>query len=506
MGLGQRLDATEAGNRGLIASSRPATLNVPSVGDLKVRWWLFENGDHVRRRAAKGNVALFVANGQVHHSWDRARFRDLVDHRYRRVSERIIVEIDTAQVPQKTRVRIFSSFRDTLLKSPEAVAIEDAIADWLSKEGDLDEAESKFTREALRTAGTRVSAALRRNLNRALKSKIPGLVAAGPGGRSGGGTTKPPKPRPKEDLLPEPTMLTGPEALEIVPGERKSFYLVCNAVDGFVPDVGELVITAEQGAPEFSYGIGDLRQGRVHISLLAPEDASLGTYELRAALSWMKRAGGFTTLGWPIKVKLVKEHAVRKADGGKKKRQRGEGGDVALVWDRPNENNEWGEDVVGELQEMKGDDLAKLRPEEYADLDGMQEKVATIVLNEEFPGLKSYLGAGAHQIGDAWITARKERYALAVGVTVARLTLQEDELRRKHTDWERQHNGREEPPRPMDEKQMVRALQQHAAGVLVVLPSGEQLWDEPSSDVAESDGHAVAASVTLSGEPAGPGE
>jgi hypothetical protein len=58
----------------------------------------------------------------------------------------------------------------------------------------------------------------------------------------------------------------------------------------------------------------------------------------------------------------------------------------------------------------------------------------------------------------------------------------------------------------MDEKQMVRALQQHAAGVLVVLPSGEQLWDEPSSDVAESDGHAVAASVTLSGEPAGPGE
>ena len=83
---------------------------------------------------------------------------------------------------------------------------------------------------------------------------------------------------------------------------------------------------------------------------------------------------------------------------------------------------------------------------------------------------------------------------MAVGVTVARLTLAEEELRRKRTEWERHRNGGEEPPAPMDEKQMQRALLEHAAGVLALLPEAEQFLEEVSGgDAAAPD--VIAASL-----------
>jgi hypothetical protein len=75
-GLGQRLDG---GGEGLLDASRPATISVPGLGDVRVRWWLFENSDRVRHRAAKGHTVLFITGGHVHHAWDRQRFTTLVE-------------------------------------------------------------------------------------------------------------------------------------------------------------------------------------------------------------------------------------------------------------------------------------------------------------------------------------------------------------------------------------------------------------------------------------------
>ena len=64
-GLGQRLDKTGTGD-GLLNASRVSRVPVPGLGEVGVRWWLFENTDRRRRRAAKGFVTLFVTGGQVH--------------------------------------------------------------------------------------------------------------------------------------------------------------------------------------------------------------------------------------------------------------------------------------------------------------------------------------------------------------------------------------------------------------------------------------------------------
>jgi hypothetical protein len=491
MGLGQRLE----GSKGLLAASRPATISVPSLGDVRVRWWLFENSDRVRQRVAKGHTVLFTAGGHVHHAWDRRRFTTLVERR-RRVAECIIVEIDTKAIPQKQRVLIFSSFRDAMLKRKENLALEQAIADWLGKEPDLDEAETRFTSQALRSTGEGVTAAFRQRLNRAIRTRVPGLVAGGHGRRHG----RPPQPKPREDLHVEPTTFTGPEQIEVVPGRRKVFYMQANAVDGFVPDGGNIDIGTEEMAPDFAYGVGDLRHGRLQVSVLAPENATLGTYRVEVALFWFRTVGGYTSLIWLVQVKVVAD--VKPPSPQTESKRKGaspaDRGQIAFLWQQPNEHNHWHEKIVGELQDLQGDQLAELDHEAYGDLKGVEQTIPTIVLNERFGELHRYLSATAPRVGDRGLDGRKDRYALAVGVTVANLWIQEDKLKRAHMAWTESDNG-QEPPQPMSEEQRQRALIEHARGVIVLLPDYDQLFaDEEDLDFAAA-GQATTTTPAMVG-------
>jgi hypothetical protein len=221
-GLGQRLDST-TGDAGLLDASGISRVPVPGVGEVGVRWWLFDNPDRRRRRAAKGYAAVFIRGGQVHHSWSTGRFTQLVEGR-RRVAKLIVVEIDTEGLDQQENYRIFSSFRDVVMKSPQAMALERAVADWLSRDADLEDAETQLTIKALGGGDGKISAAFRDRLNRAVRAQVPGLGGAGLGMGAGGDRPKPPKPRPQEELYPEPTTFTGPEAIEVLPGQRKSFH------------------------------------------------------------------------------------------------------------------------------------------------------------------------------------------------------------------------------------------------------------------------------------------
>lgn len=468
MGLGQRLEATGTA-QGLIESTKgQARLSIPEVGEVGLRWWLFDEEDKRRKRSARGYVALFTTGGQVHHTWDTQRFKTLVDGR-QRVARRIVVEIDADSVEQKKRVRIFSSFRDAILKSPEATALERAVADWLANDPDLEEAEARFTREALRASDQEISTTLRDRLNRAIRSRASGL-----GGRQLGPAPRPrpPAPRPADELYAEPTEFVGPESLEALAGQRKVIYMKCNAVDGFVPARGEVEVAVGSGGA-LSYGVGDLRRGRLQLSLSIPDDLALGSYPVDVRLSWMRTAGGTATLSWPVALDVVPQlHLVKPPAGGhgKKPTTRSE---FAFLWSKHEDEEGWDEQTAGELKHIRGTDLALAHPKTYGDLKDVEETVPTILLNDHFRDYHSYLNSSARSVEN--LNIRRDRYAIAVGTAVANLYLIEEKLRKAHLEWEQEANGRDEPERPMTDTQLKRALAEHARGVLTLLPEFDQI-------------------------------
>jgi hypothetical protein len=475
MGLGQRLDATDE-DKGLVDASRgQARLTIPDVGDVGVRWWLFDDEDKRRRRAARGHVALFTTGGQVHHAWDTQRFKTLVEGR-QRVARRVIVEVDTDSVDQKKRVRIFSSFRDAVLKSPEAAALELAVAEWLASDPDLEDAEARFTREALRSSDQEISAALRDRLNRAIRARSAGVGGRQPGP---GPRPKPPAPRPAEELYAEPTEFVGPESLKAVPGERKALYVKCNAIDGFVPARGEVEVAAPLG---LTYGIGDLRRGRLQLSLAVPDSAPLGNHKITVSLTWMRAAGGTATLSWPITLELVSEIPAPVPPRGRHGRKPTTRSEFAFLWSDPEHEDGWSDQVVGELLQIRGAELAEAQPQTYGDLKGVEETVPTVVLNERFRDLANYLRGTVAKASDQQLHGRRDRYAVAVGAAVANLYLIEEKLRKAHAAWEQEANGREEPERPMTEAQLKRALAEHARGVLTLLPEFDELLGDVDRD------------------------
>ena len=101
----------------------------------------------------------------------------------------------------------------------------------------------------------------------------------------------------------------------------------------------------------------------------------------------------------------------------------------------------------------------------------------------------------APKVSDQALEMRKEKYALAVGVTVANMWVQEEKLGKAHTRWEEEKNG-EEPERPMSEAQIQRALVEDARGVIVLLPE----FDTAIGDVGQAeDEPAPEASIPAAG-------
>ena len=472
-GLGQRLEPLKAGDGTILGRSRWQTIAVPGVGDVRMRWWLFEDLDKRRTRTAKGFVAIFTTNGQIHHAWDSQRLQQMVDNR-RRVGQRLFVQIDCDNIELKTRYKVFDSFRAQIRRGPEGRGLEEAVADALAHDADLDDFESAFVRQSLASSAQNITANFRKRLNRALRTRVPGLAPIPGKGRG----PKPPKPKDDADLHDEPTSMTGPEEVTLLIGGRATAYMEINAIDGFVPDRGEITLEGRI-AMEPSLSVGDLRKGRLRLTLTASAEMPEGAIEVDVALSWMRKNGGLGRTTWPMRINVVSkiEARVKPEPKGGATGPTKDGGDVAFIWVAGRDQG-WGDTVVGELQDLKGDDLAHQPGDAYTDLKGVEDLIPTIVLNRDFGDWAGYKRTIAKGASDATLDTRNERYGVAVGIIVANMTLEERKLTKKHDAWEAKQNGTEEPSKAMTTEQMQRALAEAARGVVSLMPDFDALTAE----------------------------
>lgn len=472
-GLAQRLERMDVGP-GLIERTDWTSVPVPDVGHVRMRWWLFDDVDARRRRAAKGYVVLFTTNGQIHHAWDQTRFQQLVENR-RRVTQRILVEVDCDGIENKRRVRVFDTFRTQVRRGPEGRALEEAIGDALREDPDLSAHEDDLIRQSLKSSAGAVSASFRSRLNKLIKLKVPGLAGLTDEGASRRRTV--PQPKPQPDLYPEPTYFTGPEEVSVVRGQRASFFMEMNAVDSFVPERGSVTVTSVDRDTLLQFGVGDLRRGRLRLSVVAPDEVDIASCAFEVGLEWQRKDGGMSRMSWPVTITVIAAPPEKKEAGGKTGSKVKDSGDVAFLWSstRDNQEADWDDDVPGELQQIKGSVLASLNPAVYMGLRNIEVEVPTIVLNEDFTDWSAYRKRVAKQVSDEQLNHRRDRYGLALGANVARLAVREHQLKEKYETWQRESNGLDAPPKPMDKRQMFRATAEAARSVLALLPEFDRI-------------------------------
>ena len=466
-GLEHRIDAYKSETKELLDRSAWQRIPVPGVGDVRLRWWLFPERDTRRQRVAKGFVTLFITNGQIHHAWDEQRLNSQVKN-FSRVAQRILVEVDCDGLSIKMRARIFDSFRNQTRRGAESRALEEAVAYALENDADLQRHQTNFIRQALQDSSGTVTAAFRKRLNRWLKAKVPGLAPSG----SNNPGPRPPKGKSPEDLHPEPTMMTGPQRVTLLLGGRASAYMELNAVDGFVPERGEITLEGPEPLP--LVGVGDLRKGRLHLTLTATAELTEKPIDAVVALSWMRSNGGLGRIEWPLTIDVVGDIKPKPTGHSKGEKKPTNDGEVAFVW-VPGRKMEWENEVVGTFEELTGDQLSAYGGE-YAALAGDPNKVPTIILNQDFADwatyLKSVITRGAT---DAMKDRRREKYGLAVGVTVANLVERERKLETKMDDWQARQNGTDAPPAAMTAEQLNRAMAEAARGVVALMPDFDEL-------------------------------
>jgi len=455
-GLGGRLKRSKADK--ILDQTNWTRLEVPGVGTIRLRWWLFEGTDARRRRAAKGYVTLFTTNGQVHHSWDQAKLIQLLPDKPR-IAKSILIQVDCDDLPLKTRARIFDTFRTQTRQSPEARALEAAVVEELRGDPDLRQHEESLVAQALGSSGgADISPTFLRKLNQAITIKQVGVV------RVPADVSDPPPPAVPEDLYEEPTYLTGPEHARVLVGGRTAVFLQANANDGFVPLRGSIEVTSPDGPLPCTFAFGDLRRGRMRIGITAHDNTQPGVYPLDFDLTWIDDHDTVKVLTWTVKVEVVTELPAKTSSNSNNKVA--DSGSIAFMWARLEEFDQR-IDVAGKLELMSGRILAEKSPSLYKHLKNL-DSVPTIVMNEKFKDWAAYYEKIVKSKSDETASARKERYGIAVGSAVA--TIWSAEQRLERAAQEAADDGRSIDEHGMTVEQRHRAVTQAARTALVLLP------------------------------------
>ncbi len=424
-----------------------------------------------RNFVAYGHALLITSNGQVHSHWTPQDFK--FNTKLNKLYDRVLVSVESDALPIEMRTELFTADRTQLVRSAAAIRLEKEIAAFLDEWPALSDANKALIREAITGDNNdRPTIAIAEKIARAFNAKGFSVGGAGTGG--GGRSPKTPEPTPPEDLYDNPTHFEGPDTLEGQVGKVKGVYFKLNAKDGFLGAGGraQLHITCDHpdiGADEIT--VGELRSGRVRVSIAVPDNADLGTYRIDAEIpAWSKTSGGLgPRFAWTSKIELVQEVKLKdSADTSGKdngKHGPGAGSLVALVWKSEDDPgmDEWSDVTVGEIEMVSGKDLATRRPE-YKDLAKIDAEIPTIVLNRTYSKLKTYVQARAAELTDEGKEQARERYA--VGVGVALLILDQDARKVE--------KGGKAP----DEGAMDTGRQAAARAVLSVLPEYDRLAKE----------------------------
>ncbi|AZG47181.1 hypothetical protein [Gordonia insulae] len=442
---------------------------------LPIRFRLFTKaGSRGQRRnfVAHGHALLLTSNGQVHSHWSPQDFK--LKTKLNKLYDRVLVIVASDQLPIEIRTELFTADRAQLVRSAVAIRLEKEIAAFLNDWPALRDANSALIREAISGDNNdRPTIAVAEQIARAFKAKGFSLGGIGMGGSGGG--RKPPEPTRPEDLYHDPTHFEGPKSIEAQVGKVKGAYFKLNATDGFITQRAFLQVTCDHpdiGPAEIT--VGELRSGRVRVSIAVPDNADLGTYNLDVEIpEWTRTSGGLgPKFEWSTKIDIIEE-APSKPTGPKGGRDPGtsgpgDGGLVALIWKSEADDGveNWSAATVGEIEMVPAKDLAGQRSE-YAPLAKVDGEIPTIVLNRTYSPLKNYIQARAAELTDESKEKSRERYA--VGVGVALLVLDQDAR-----DAQKAGN-------PHDEATMEVGRRAAARAVLSVMPEADRLVKELES-------------------------
>jgi len=453
-GLARRLENLKVGpNLKICAASRWTTIDVPGLGEVRLRWWYFKGHDERRQYVAHGHAVIFTSNGQTHHSWDTTRLHTLVPG-LRRVAQRLFVEVDCDSLDIRRRTRLFSTDRVQLRHTPEGKALEDQVAATLRDDHDLEDAERDLQSAALKSADSGLTENILQQLNRAISFKAPGISQE---------PTKPttptkPTPGPAMDLYPEPTTMEGPESIVVIAGGTANLRLTLNAHDGFVPEKGTMTFDAH-GVGLHLTTRGDLRKGRMLAGVTADGDLAPGRYPVDLICKWQRDTGEPGSLAWTTKVEVVRELKPT----GKTQPKTRDRGSLAFMWSSTEKQIDWTADTAGEVILLDPQVLAKQNPRLYGHLRNVKEKIPTIHLNEQFRDYAAYRDRVRPHLSDIQWDTRRNRYLVAVGSAVANTWALEQRLSKKD---EREET---EPPSAMTAEQQRRATAQAARATLLLL-------------------------------------
>ncbi len=466
-GLGNRFVDNPREDRDEGAEELPISYR-SSVYRLPIRYYLFSAGDTGSRRrfVARDHALLLTSNGQVHAHWGTSDFRQRT--RLPKLAERILVVVATDALPLELRTTLFTADRTDLVRNADAIRLEEELVAFLDDWDELRDANAAMVRDAIRRSNADRS-------TKAVASRISKVLASRPAAPQQttsqldrGGRVAAPR-----ELLVDPTAISIPPSVVAERGRTKSIHATLNAVDDFLPRRAEFHVDTSHLDidPQSSITVGDLRSGRIRITVAVPVDAELGDSTLTVTVrEWVDNVGRLRApLSAATTMSVVDQRppaASRTAESAETARSSGFA-TIGLVWTSHEVEGGWSSATVGGIESVEADVLAGIHPD-YDELRGKHFEVPVVKLNEEFAPLKAYIAVRARSVGDEGVARAKDRYALGVGVQL--MLLDAAQTRRRSA-------GDELADAAVDEVASIAAR-----GVLAVLPDYDLLTAEVGLD------------------------
>lgn len=430
---------------------------------LPVAFYLFATGDVGTRRrfVARDHALILCSNGQVHAHWSTVDFRNRT--RLPKLADRILVVVDTDNLPLPLRTTLFTADRTDLLRNSDAIRLEEEIVEFLNDWTELWDANSAMVRDAIRRSNAERS-------TKAVGQKIARVVAFKGQPAQPGVPPSQSKPRvaAPRDLRVDPSELSLPRDTALVRGRTKSIIASIDALDGFIPRRATLTVSCTHLDidPTAAITIGEVRQGRIRITVAVPIDADSDEASLTVRTSdWIDATGSLRNgLSASMTIRVVDEvPAVAPAAPEPVVEGSGVEATVALLWTSHEQEAGWSAATAGRLEFVEADVLASAS-DEYANLRGRHEDVPVIKLNEDYTPLKHYSAMRARNVGNEGVARAKDRYAVGLGVHMMFL----------HAAIRRLGPSAAESTDEMIDQSTAAA----ARGVLAVLPEYDQLASE----------------------------